>query len=439
VVSAGFAAAALLGTPDPALAQRENGPFAGMFTSQATRETTQWLDFHGAFGASYDQNLVDDPTGTIGALRDSRLWESGSSVGASATLAFLRRTEKTEASMNASGSARKYSVSSDIGAAADLNGALSRKLAGKLFADVKVNGHYSPFLSFAPFSGGEFIDPAISPTTDFGFAAVSDPNAYGDVDIALVSRFTRRSEFVIGGSARQWWFIDDPARNISGYGGRVSLRHNITRPLAVHLGYGRENVDYRFEDGTTIPNDTIDAGFDYGDDLTIARRTSLTFTTSTSAIRFREETHYRLNGSLGLSRGFNRTWTIATHYDRSSEFLPTYGEPVLSDSLTANVGGMFRPRVRWSAAAGYTRATVGFDSFDDPSELIGWFSSSTTLGVSITRYWAISGQYRYYRYSAPIEGALLDFEPHLSRQVVTVALNVWLPISNVTRSTSDPR
>ncbi len=173
-------------------------------------------------------------------------------------------------------------------------------------------------------------------------------------------------------------------------------------------------------------NRTIDAGVDYADALTFARRATLSFSTSTTATRSAGGTHYRLNGSVRLTRAFNRTWSTWVGYNRDTEFRIGFSAPLLADSIETGLSGLFSWRAQWSAGAGYTRGTVGFGP-NDFSTYIG----TSRLDFALTRKIAVFGQYTYYHHDLPPGSSALDFIPRFSRQVATVGLSLYLPLLNV--------
>ena len=80
----------------------------------------------------------------------------------------------------------------------------------------------------------------------------------------------------------------------------------ITRALGWHVGYGETKVRYGFTDAAPLVNQTIDAGIDDGSARAFSRRTTLTCSTSTSALRFDGQTHYLLNCAATLSKTASR-------------------------------------------------------------------------------------------------------------------------------------
>jgi hypothetical protein len=189
------------------------------------------------------------------------------------------------------------------------------------------------------------------------------------------------------------------------------------------MGYGRDQV----QDMAGSPSfQTIDAGLDYGNSLSFARRMSLSFSTSTSIVRIEGANHFRLDGSVRLMRSFARTWSAAVSYDRGTEFIPGFGQPFLSDAAEASIGGSITPRTRWSANAGYSYGQIGYTS----SASFGALVADSTLEFALTRRLAVFGDYSFYRYRIPVESTVIPLLPLFRRHAATVGLTMWLPVIN---------
>jgi hypothetical protein len=172
---------------------------------------------------------------------------------------------------------------------------------------------------------------------------------------------------------------------------------------------------------------------DYGDTLSFARRTALSFTTSTSATRYLGETHYRLNGSARLSRGFGRTWSSWVGYNRDTEFRIGFSAPLLSDSIDAGLAGQFSWRARWSTGVGYTNGTIGFGS-----DRFHTYSATSRLDFALNRMLAVFGQYGHYDYEVPPGSSTLNLVPRFSRQTVVIGLSAYLPLVRDVRAPKEP-
>jgi hypothetical protein len=414
-----------LGATRPAFAQRANGPYAGLFGGQDTTEQSQGLNLTMSLFGAYDQNSF--PASEASNLVDPRLKENGASIGATGSLQYLRRGDRGLFTWSGGGTAQDYATSPGVLGAYNSATTLSLKMGPTLMLNANAGAAYSPFFQFSPFQNGATV-PAGPPLSGFGFAAVGERNVITDGSIGLTSNFTKRTSAYASVDRYDAHLLDNPDNNLSTWGGRAGIRHHLTRALGVHLEYGQQQVHNAAAAAPQYVYSTIDAGVDYGDSLTFARRTSLTFSTSTSAVRYNRQTNYRLNGAATLARGLGRSWSAYAGYNRDTQFMIGFLQPLLTDSVRTGVSGLMALRTKWSAAGGYTHGSIGFGGSD-----FTVYSASTRLETGLTHTLGLYGQYSYYRYQVPPASSDIDILTRLSRQTVTVGLSLWVPIINDTK------
>jgi hypothetical protein len=415
----------------PAFAQRANGPFGSTLDGPDKGARTQGLDLNGSMFGVWDQDIF--PASEATTLLDPRLTESGASGGLSGSLAYDRHGDWGQFNAAGAANAREYVSNPQLIAAYQGNTSFSTNITPKIGFTAGGSAAYSPFFQFAP-----FLDPgmaSVGPLTGgFQYAAVAERNLGLDASVGLTDNFTRRTSLYISASGHDWRLLDDPQNNLRSYGAEVGLRHSVTRTLSLHLGYGRQENQFAFANQTPYVTQTINAGLDYGDSLAFARRAAFSFGTSTEAMRFLGETHYRLNGHARLTRGFSRTWSTWIGYERASDYRLGFRAPLLTDQADAGIGGLAAWRVKWSTGIGYTHGTVGFGS-----DSFSAYSASTRADWALTRQLSLFTQYAYYHYELPTGSTVLDVIPRFSRQVATVGLSVWVPIINDVRPPKEPR
>jgi hypothetical protein len=361
------------------------------------------------------------------------LKQSGASAGVSGSLAYDRRGDRVQFVLDGGANAREYASSPNLVTAYQVATMLTANLTPKLMFNAGGSASYSPFFQFAPFLdvGMSSVGPL---TGNFGYAALAERTLGLDASVGLTNNVTNRTSLVIAASGRDWRLLDDPQNNLRSWGAQAGVRHRLTRSLGVHLGYGRDQTESAIAGVAPSVNQLIDAGVDYGDTLSFARRTALSFSTSTAATRYLGETHYRLNGSARLTRGFRRSWSTWIGYDRNLAFRIGFRAPLLTDSVSAGIAGLATRRIKWSAGAGYTRGTVGFGSND-----FSTYSGTSRFDLALTRMLGLFGQYAYYHYEVPPGSSALDLVPRFSRQVATVGLTVWVPLIKDVRAPKQPR
>jgi hypothetical protein len=422
---------AWLGAAAPALAQRANRTYAGAFGAQPDEERIQGLDLSGAFLGAYDHDVY--PMVPSAAALDPRLKESGPSAGVAGTLAYDRDGERTQFTASGSATARGYASSPDLSAAAyQAASSVNTSVTSRLVMNARAAIQYSPFFDFAPFlpPGSSSVGP-IGP--GFAQATVAEPNIGLDGAFGLMDNLTKQTSVFATLEGRDWRVPDAPENNLRTWRGTAGVRHRLTQALGLHFQYSRDQNQYAFATATPFLNQSIDAGVDYGDTLTFSRRTALSFTTSTSATRYLDETHYRVNGSARLTRGFGRTWSSWVGYNRDTEFRMGFAAPLLSDSIDAGVGGQLSWRLRWSTDIGYTKGTIGFGS-----DRFHTYSATSRLDFALNRSLALFGQYGRFNYAIPPGSSTLDLVPRFSRDSVVFGLSAYLPLIHDVRAPREP-
>jgi hypothetical protein len=183
-----------------------------------------------------------------------------------------------------------------------------------------------------------------------------------------------------------------------------------------------------------LTSDRFNVGLDYGSALSFSRRTTLAFTTSTEALRYGNQTNYRVDGSATLTRGFARTWSASLSYLRATDFRPGFYQPLLSDSVNAEIGGLVARHVQWVSGVGASYGTVGFTG----SHIFSTYTATSSIDVAIRRSLGVFGQYGFYAYHMPAGSAAFELAPRLSQHSVTVGLSVWAPIIRNLKVPRDP-
>ena len=148
-------------------------------------------------------------------------------------------------------------------------------------------------------------------------------------------------------------------------------------------------------------------------------------------MRWNDETHYRLNGSASLTRGFGRSGSASLSYQRNTEFNPGFRDPLLTDTLSAGVNDQLGQRTTWTAQVGYMRGGIGFES---GAGHIDSYNAGGGLTVAVTRRIGVFTDYSFYRYEVPAGATVFTSLSRFSRQSVTAGLSVWVPLISAKRS-----
>jgi hypothetical protein len=220
---------------------------------------------------------------------------------------------------------------------------------------------------------------------------------------------------------------------------KASFNQHLGRYVIARAGYGRWLVD---RDGLATSNEPgvaaihdIDAGIDYNRPLSLSRRTKLFITTGSAIVPAAERrtsvngvAHYRLLGTASLNREMGRTWNAALSYGRNLEFVETFAEPLLSNTLALRVGGNFTRRVDVAVSANLAKGSVGFAA-GDPNQRFGTYNASARLQWAVTRFMKTYGEYIAYGHAF---GSDVQAPPGFGRDVkrseIRVGLTLWAPL-----------
>lgn len=429
---AAFVIAAVLLAPSGAWAQGLAGPFGGLFgrTPERTGKEFTALDFRSALGAQYDDALLDE------GMPADLAPQSGSTAGINAGLSFERRRDRLRLSAHGAGTHQQFFRDRPFGATSYDGGALMlARVATRLSLEGTVNYRRSPFFHLLPAVSGALPVPAVLVPAD-AFAARRLDNDTIDGTAGFASPYSRRSTLSASVSRRATRFFDDPDNNFELWGAKATWTRKLTRDVAARIGYGREEITQTAVGEGRFTHEVFDLGLDLAREFSVARRTAFHFNTQTSVIRETGgDRRYRLNGGIGLARGFRRTWAVSVSATRNTEFLAGFLQPVFTDGVSSTVSGMLADRIEWTAALGASHGRVGFEALDDFISYTG----TTRLSAGVTRRLGVYAEYTYYRYELPLGTSPVVLLPQLSRQSVSIGLSAHIPIFARVREPRDPR
>ena len=416
----------------PAFAQRTAGPNAGVLGTTDEANSRHTLAFRGSLFGAWDDTIseAEDPA------FNRRFLRSGLAGGAQGGLTHARRTDRTQWLSSADSALRVYGSDEDaVAATFDGRTGLTSNLTSRASLSLSGAFSYSPYYELAP-SYGTQARSLGSVGGGFGLATAAERNFATSGSAGLNVRLSRRDTFELGGNAGRHNFLDQADATVTSYGVRGRYRHSLTGALGVYAGFGREEGRYDFAGADDVSSDTIDVGVDYGDTLEFSRRTALSFGMSTSAVRWQEETHWRVHGSAALTRAVGRTGSALVQYERATEYAGGFREPLLTDTFSGGFSDQIGRDTSWSAKAGYVRGEIGFES---SSRRFDVYDAGARVTRALTRHLGVFGEYTYYRYEVPAGATVFTFLPKFSRQSVSVGLNLWAPLINDTRPPRETR
>lgn len=421
--------------PATAMAQGNPGPFGGLFGRSPDRAglNSSTVEIRSSVGGQYENAILAAEDEAV----DSSLQE-GFSTGAAVGLVIDHRSERFTGHLGGAASHQEYFSTPGFGVnlfSADAR--MSAKVAPRLEAEASAGYIHSPYFQFFQRFGqgsNAALDDSLLPFSPY--AAQMLENETVDTFAGLSSQLTKRSKLSASAHRRQTQFVRQPDGDfvIEGYRGSWILQ--LRRGLALHADYGREHSEQRGPEVIEFEHEVIGVGVDFNRTLSVSRRTTLGFTTSTSIIKdSRADRHFRLNGAVALSKRFRRSWHATAQASRNTEFVPLFVEPVFTDSVGVSLDGMFTRRTHWMAGASGGRAQYGF------SDRSGFYTVGATsrLTIALSRHLGLYGQYVAYRYEIPNHLTTLDLRNRLTRQAVSVGLTAYIPVYTNLRAPRDSR
>ena len=414
-----------------ASAQRAQGPFSGILGG-SDPDATHTLDLRGSLFGAWDDTLsrVEGDTPV-----DERFLRSGGAGGASGSIAHNRRSSRLDWQSSAASSIRLYGAGSEK-RAATFNGqsALSSNVSRRISLSGSGVFRYAPYYDFAPGLDGRLSNLAAF-GGGFGLATEAQRNVAATGGAGMSVRLSRRSTFDVSGSVQEQRFLDQDDTKVHGWGAGATFSHQLSRAMTFHAGFTRNDARYT-ANSAPITSNNVDVGVTYGDTLRFDRRTSLTFGSSTSALRWNDNTYFRLNGSVALTRGFGRSGSGALQYQRDTDFNGAFREPLLRDMVSGGVSNQLGRRASWSLQAGYSRSNIGFGP---DARHVNALSGSAGVNVAVTRRISVFTDYGIYRYEVPPGATVFSSLERFSRHSVTAGLSLWAPLISDKRSTRDTR
>jgi hypothetical protein len=411
----------------PAPESRPERPYRGVYAS-GTDQAAQVLTVNGSVAAGYDSSA------TLGA-RDAGLEGLGVNPGRdegsiynsySAGLSYNARLDRFAAGASLSSSARQYpqldvstitshAVSSGLTASLTKNTTVTAGAA----ATYQSRRGFSPFVELGDPSPGQ-VD---APSADYGTVPT---NYYTySTSAGLTQQLSRRSSLTLN-YERQIGEHNSGFGDLTRQSGSFRFTRSLSRYLSLRLGYGYTEARYQLA-GASYQNHNLDTGVDYSRDLSLTRRTRLSFSSGATAVQQDNINRYDVIGSARLSREIGRTWSAQLTYQRNVGYNDFVREPLFYDGLNVGIGGLINRRLSFQSGVGATRGVVGVVT--QPSDGFYAVTGSAGVNAALTRHLALGLNYTFYHYSFEQAAALTTgLLPLINRHSVNVTLNVWAPV-----------
>jgi hypothetical protein len=426
--------------PAAASAQQRSGPYAGLFGRAPDRTGKEFtaVQFRTTSGAQIGQTLHAD-------FDQAEAVPEGLSAGADATLSAEYLRDRVQAIAHGRYAYQEYRQSSAFGAPGfDAGGSVNYEVTTRFTLHGGAQFIRSPFFSLM-WLAPEMFGPTVA--TPSSTAMLMMKNDSADANAGFTAQLGRRTSLIASAFTRQTTFASSPQNDFATVGGRSLLKHQLTRSLAVRAGYEREELRNAPESGAdNYVNEILDVGVEFAKAFSMGRRTMFSFTTETSMVRqYEGAREFRLNGTVGFERRFQRTWITQLSAIRATEFVPGFIGPVFTDRGRAVLAGYLAKRLLFDASAEGGQGAIGHGAIGrgavalvDTRRFIS-YTGNASLTFGLTRHFGVFGQYVYYHYQMPPDPLALVTVQHLSRQAVSIGVKTWVSIIDKEKVPRDPR
>jgi len=287
--------------------------------------------------------------------------------------------------------------------------------AATMFHKWRLDGHtgagYVPFYQLSvilPDQIQEAADDALLREADF--VLFTERAISTEAGAALARDFTPRTSLTGTYSITRISFTSRSERQIWQQTG-ARLTHHLGKGLALRLGYGYR-VSKLSEQAQQQPErmHDVDLGVDYSRALSFSRRTTLSFSTGSTIAATNslvDKAAYRLflTGTAQIAHEMGRTWNATAAFRRGIDFATGFRDPLLSNTVSAGIGGSLHRRVRLTSFGYYSAGAVGLES-NAPTYDSASGNARVTIGLA--RRVTVFGEYFYDRYHVS-NGVVLPF------------------------------
>ena len=425
--------------PDPSgparvLTQR---PYRGVFaggTGQTSQSLTLSLNMGGGFDSSVFVDNRSDPT----ALEPISRTGSGFLQG-SADLNYSLSLDSVSFSASGGAAATHYPVVAHGGTThhyfANATGSWQVSKSSSLSGSYWMS--FLPVTHLLPLPLGN--NPSFGPGNPFdntiGAQAESYRTANASVDFG--HQISRRVSMSVRYNN---WRTYSPGNlvDVSTHGGSARLSYALTRTVAVYGGYRVDTGVYTLDPLTGVSqryySQGADAGFDFAKALSLTRKTTATFSVGMAGMTDGEQTQYAVTGQATIMREIARSWRASASYNRYVTYAQAFTKPILSDSLTAEVSGLFNRRTRFQAAIGTSFGVVGLSSPGTSDDDYDAWYATTSVGYAISRHLDAGARYWYTHHRFDRTLSLpTDLLFETGRHGVSAYLTAWIPLMSRAR------
>jgi hypothetical protein len=399
-------------------------PYRGLFAG-GVGDVGHLLTASGSIGGGYDDNILADASGVgrTGRLRPEASTR-GTLANLQASLAYSLEGRRTTLSSSFGGSSRYYpSVSPGLIAGYQASVAATHRFNDRTTVGGGARITYVPFRLTGVFSGGSAVDDDGEVVPDLDLAAVRQAYWGRAASMSFSHTLSPRASLT-GGLTHRSSELAQSTQGLAHERADMSYRYSVSKGLAVRAGYG---YGYWHDSGQYRSNNhLLDAGLDFDRALSFSRRTTLSFSTGTTAIRRYGSHLYRATGSARLRHEMGRSWAATASYFRGLRYYESLSEPVFTNSISAALSGLITRRMQVSTTAWASIGDVGFSPHDKRFDT---YAGLASVSYALFRHLSVSAHYARFHYRFDPAVPLPPGTPReIDRNSVRVLVNLWAPI-----------
>jgi hypothetical protein len=416
---------------------RPERPYRGLFGGGAPAGAGQSLVFNGAVGVGFDDNVLAGAGGL------------GAGGGSNPTRAVSGKLGTLSASLSYSANLGRFALGASVGSSSryypdnggELMSAQNAGLGVRTQVGQRANVGFSVSASYMPFTFasalpvldtpglGLFEPPPLSlVTVRQEFLAYT---GRADIEYQFSQRLSGNAGYSYG--SRSTSLYDMPFARRATNGG---LRYRLGQGLGLSLGYNRVEGRYGAP-GANANQDSVTGGLDFSRALSFSRRTTVSFSTGSSAVRNESRSRFRLIGTASLAHEVGRTWMASANYTRNVGFLEVLLEPVFQDSFGVGFGGLVNRRVQVQTSV---RGSIGQVGLRTTGNSFNTYVATAGASVALTQFMNFGINYSYFQYKFDESTALPTGIPsEIGRQSIQATVSFWAPLLRTARRNNATR
>jgi hypothetical protein len=226
-------------------------------------------------------------------------------------------------------------------------------------------------------------------------------------------------------------------QDLTTHGARAGYSRGLGRSASVLTEYEYRIGEFQLGSAT---EHRLNIGAGYSRALSATRRATFRVRVSPSIMDIPETDAdalltgrvQRLQAEGAAEFQLHRSWQAGASYRRNTEYLPAFLEPVLTDSVSAEVAGLITRRLEASASAAYARvgsALTGRVDPLDPGGRLDTYVGTARLRYAISRRLALYTEYLYYVYELRGETLLApELPPRFEQSGIRMGLMFTFPL-----------